>query len=630
MQQCGRESDQKAYGLFKFRSAGNLEIFLESHLARQKIEQRRTDAQWRDGDRRDGMLGAICEDLFACGECKEIETVDVNIHIAEEVFEIVGADTIRKNPDIDFRVDLKRHPGKRFNLGMTDAAYPGTNLPIEILDFKDIKIGDIESSNPQTGQGQQVNATDTAHAGNRNSLVAQDGLFLSGHPTNIPRKGFVVIECVHDGSLDLGLSYDNNLGIDLAYKSGRMISLTIDFRLATRNLRRNTQRSLVATLTVAFGIVAFLLAGGFIAWIFEQMREDTIHSQLGHLQIVRPDYFDKGIADPYAFLLPATSPEQKVVETMPGFRSLAPRLSFSGLISHGDTTIAFVGDGVDPVNEKPISSRVTIVSGRDLLAAQENYVLLGEGLARSLGVKEGDAVVLLASAANGSASAVEVRVAGTFATITKEYDDSALRLPIQVARKLMKVKGATSWVVLLDETGRTAESASYLKTVLSDKDFEVVPWNTLADFYNKTVVLFSRQVSVVKFIIGIIIVLTISNTQMMGVLERTTEIGTSLAIGQRRRTIMRMFIAEGALIGLLGGLLGVVLGFVLAQLISSIGIPMPPPPGMARGFLGEILIEPSLALEALVLALVTTFVASVMPAWKASRMNIVDALRYNQ
>ncbi len=409
-----------------------------------------------------------------------------------------------------------------------------------------------------------------------------------------------------------------------------MISLTIDFRLATRNLRRNTQRSLVATLTVAFGIVAFLLAGGFIAWIFEQMREDTIHSQLGHLQIVRPDYFEKGIADPYAFLLPATSPEQKVVENMLGFRSLAPRLSFSGLISHGDTTIAFVGDGVDPVNEKPISSRVTIVSGRDLSVANENFVLLGEGLARSLGVKEGDDVVLLASAANGSASAVEVKVAGTFATITKEYDDSALRLPIQVARKLMKVNGATSWVVLLDKTGRTAESASYLTSALPDKDFEVVPWNTLADFYNKTVVLFSKQVSVVKFIIGIIIVLTISNTQMMGVLERTTEIGTSLAIGQRRRTIMRMFIAEGALIGLLGGLLGVILGFILAQVISSIGIPMPPPPGMARGFLGEILIEPSLAFEALVLALVTTFVASVMPAWKASRMNIVDALRYNQ
>ena len=409
-----------------------------------------------------------------------------------------------------------------------------------------------------------------------------------------------------------------------------MNSLIADFRLAARNLRRNTQRTLVATLTVAFGIVAFLLAGGFIAWIFDQMRESAIHSQYGHIQIVRPGYFEKGIADPYAFLLPDRAAEQQSVEKMPGFESLAPRLAFSGLISHGDTTIAFIGDGIDPVPEKRVSSQVNIVNGRDLATADESAVLLGEGLARSMGVAPGDTVVLLVSAANGSPSAVEVKVAGTFATTTKEYDDSALRLPIQVARKLMKVKGATSWVVLLDETEHTRESAAHLRQQLPADQFEIVPWTALADFYNKTVVLFSKQVSVVKFIIGIIIVLTISNTQMMSVLERTTEIGTSLAIGLRRVTLMRMFVAEGALIGVVGGILGVLLGYLLAYAISAIGIPMPPPPGMARGFLGEIMIAPGLAADALVLALITTFAASILPAWKASRMIIVDALRQNQ
>lgn len=409
-----------------------------------------------------------------------------------------------------------------------------------------------------------------------------------------------------------------------------MISLLPDFRLAMRNLRRNKQRTLVATLTVAFGIVAFLLAGGFIAWIFEQMREDTIHSQLGHIQIVRPGYFEKGIANPYAFLLPDGSSEQKIVEKIPGFKNLAPRLAFSGLISHGDTTIAFVGDGVDPELEKPISSKVTVVSGNDLASADERSVLLGEGLAKSMGVKVGDRVVLLVTAANGSASAVEVMVAGTFATSTKDYDDSALRLPIQVARKLMKVRGATSWVVLLNKTEQTAEGTKRLVADLPSKSFEIIPWSSLADFYNKTVVLFSKQVSVVKFIIGLIIVLTISNTQTMSVLERTTEIGTSLAIGQRRNAVMRMFVAEGVLIGVTGGLLGIALGYMFAYVISAIGIPMPPPPGMARGFMGQILIVPRLALDALILALLTTFIASLMPAWKASRMNIVDALRYNQ
>ena len=194
----------------------------------------------------------------------------------------------------------------------------------------------------------------------------------------------------------------------------------------------------------------------------------------------------------------------------------------------------------------------------------------------------------------------------------------------------MRVKGATSWVVLLDQTDRTARVVDSLRGKLPAGAFELVPWSVLADFYNKTVVLFSKQVNVVKFIIGVIIVLTISNTQMMSVLERTREIGTSLAIGQRRRVVLRMFVAEGVLIGILGGILGVALGYVFAHSISAIGIPMPPPPGMARGFLGEILIVPDLALEALIMALVTTFLASLLPALKASRMNIVDALRHNQ
>ncbi|MBN9422657.1 MAG: ABC transporter permease [Candidatus Accumulibacter sp.] len=387
---------------------------------------------------------------------------------------------------------------------------------------------------------------------------------------------------------------------------------------------------MVAVLTVASGIIAFLLAGGFIAWIFQDMREATIRSQLGHIQIVRPGYFEKGIADPYAFLLPADSAEQKLVERATGVASVTPRLAFSGLASHGDVTLAFVGEGIDPERERPISSRIRIQSGKDLEGPEQAAVLLGEGLAHSLGVKAGDAIVLLATAANGSPNAIEISVAGTFATISKEYDDVALRLPIALARKLMRVQGATSWVVLLDRTEDTPAAVASLRGQLPAAGFELVPWTALADFYNKTVVLFSKQVSVVKFIIGLIIVLTISNTQTMSVLERTREIGTSLAIGQRRRVVLRMFLAEGVLIGALGGVAGIVLGYLLAALISFVGIPMPPPPGMAHGYIGQILISPALAGEALVLALLTTLLASLMPAWKASRMNIVDALRYNQ
>lgn len=399
--------------------------------------------------------------------------------------------------------------------------------------------------------------------------------------------------------------------------------------LAARNLTRQRRRSLLALGTVCGGVIAFLLAGGFIHWIFLQMREATIHAQLGHIQITRPGYFKEGISDPYRYLLPddtsavsAIAPDQ--------ISAVSPRLAFSGLVSKEDSTVSFIGEGIDPVREAPITSAISIVSGKDLTASPPDSAILGEGLAANLGVVAGDRIVLLVTTSNGSINAVELTVAGLFATSTKAYDDTAMRVPIPVARKLMRVQGATSWVVLLHETAQTQPTVALFRSKLSAKEFEVVPWEDLADFYTKTVTLFSKQVGVVRLLIAIIVILTISNTLSMAVAERTGEIGTSMALGVRRSGIMALFVCEGLLLGTLGGLLGIGLGYLVATAISAVGIPMPPPPGMARGYIGEILVSPGLALDAFLLAFVTTLLASILPAWKASRMNIVDALRHQR
>ncbi len=113
-------------------------------------------------------------------------------------------------------------------------------------------------------------------------------------------------------------------------------------------------------------------------------------------------------------------------------------------------------------------------------------------------------------------------------------------------------------------------------------------------------------------------------------MERIGEIGTSMALGVKRIGILRLFVSEGVLLGCLGGLLGLILGLLFAHAISGIGIPMPPPPGMARGYTGQILVTWDIALKSLALAIGTTLAASLYPAWKASRMQIVDALRHNR
>ena len=405
-------------------------------------------------------------------------------------------------------------------------------------------------------------------------------------------------------------------------------TLAQDARLAFRNVVRQKQRSGIGLISVAAGVAALILAGGFIDWIYWSMREGTIGSRLGHLQIVRPGYFDAGAADPFAYLLPANSAALERTLRLPGVKAVAPRLAVNGLIGRGDATISFLGEGIDPALEAPFNRFVQIRSGEPLSEAEPHGIILGKGLADNLGVKAGDSVVLIVNRQSGGINAVDARVRGLFETATKAYDDSALRMSIRLARELVGTPGAHAWVVILEDTDRTDAVAGQVRAIVAAERLEVVPWHRLADFYNKTVALFSKQVGVLKFIIAAIIILSISNTLIMSVLERTSEIGTMMALGASRNAILRCFLGEGVVLGLLGGLLGVIAGVVLALVVSAIGVPMPAPPGMAWGYIGEVRTTFLLVFDAFALAVVTTLIASVYPAWKASRMVIVDALRH--
>lgn len=410
-----------------------------------------------------------------------------------------------------------------------------------------------------------------------------------------------------------------------------MLRTWSNFTLSLRNLARHKRRSGISIGSVAFGITALILASGFIEWIFDDFRETTIKSQLGHLQIVRPGYHEMGKADPYAFLLPDNLPQlHNSGDEIHQIAAIVPRLGFSGLISHDEATLSFIGEGIDPQEQLYFGDALQISAGKNLSPDRPHHLIMGEGLARNLGVTVNDQVVLLVNTASGGLNAVEMTVGGLFSTVTKSYDDNALRLPIETARELLRTSGAHSWVVLLNDTDQTDTVLAKLRATLPSEQFEIVPWHELADFYNKTTVLLAKQVQAVKLVIALIILLSISNTMTTNVMERTGEIGTAMALGVKRTGILRQFLHEGMLIGCIGGLVGIGLGLLLAEMISNIGIPMPPPPGMTRGYTVEILVSSNMLLEAVLLAILTTLAASVYPAWKASRMQIVDALRHNR
>jgi len=401
--------------------------------------------------------------------------------------------------------------------------------------------------------------------------------------------------------------------------------------IAARNLVRNRRRALSALLAVAAGVVALMLADGFTQWILWAMREGTIQSQLGHIQVMRPGYLSAGAANPYLYVLPENLTQRREIESTHGVKVLAPRLAVTGLISYGETTVSFVGDGVDPKKEEQLSKAFRIVDGRDLSSLTAREVVLGRGLARNLGVSQGATIALLATTSGGRINAVEAKVVGIFISANQAYDDAALRLPIGLAQSLLRVNGAHAWLVLLKDTERTDDYLAQFRARFpaSANKLEFVPWYQQADFYNKTVALFSQQIKVLRLIIGCIIVLSISNMLVMNVLERTGEIGTLLAIGFKRKKILQLFAIEGLLLGLAGASLGLVAGYGLAELISAIGIPMPPPPGMEEGYTGEIRITLNVMENAFLIAFITTALAGLYPAWKASRLQIINALHHN-
>lgn len=405
-------------------------------------------------------------------------------------------------------------------------------------------------------------------------------------------------------------------------------SLFVDVTIAWRQLLRQRRRSVFGLVSVAFGVAALIFAAGFIDYIYFAMREGTIRSRIGHLQVAQQGYFESGRADPFRFVLPADAPERGAVEALDGVVSVAQRVEFSGLASLGDVTISFIGEAIEPAKEEALSDAIVVSQGANLSGGDRSGAVLGEGLAANLGATVGDRLVLVVNTPSGGINAAEVTVRGLFSTATKAFDDVALRVNLGLAQQLLRIDGSHLWVVALRSTAQTEETLQRLARALDARRFEVVPWYRLADFYNKTVELFSRQVGVLKLVIALLILLVISNTVTMNVLERTGEIGTNLALGVSRWRVVGQFLIEGALLGVLGGLVGVAVGTAFALAVSAVGIPMPPPPGLGRGFTAEVLVTPRIALESLALAAVSATLASVYPAWRVSRLPIVDALRH--
>ncbi|HET7341427.1 MAG TPA: ABC transporter permease [Methylomirabilota bacterium] len=403
-------------------------------------------------------------------------------------------------------------------------------------------------------------------------------------------------------------------------------------KLALRNVFRNRRRTLITVAAMGFGAAAIIVFGGFVHAIYWGVRESTIRSQVGHIQLYRKGYSDKGSVAPYEYLVEDYAALRAELLKIPHVKAVTGRLGFSGLVSTGDTTTSFVGTGVQPEGETDLSSLAIIVEGKELASRDPRGITLGVGLARAFGVKPGDDLTLLSTTKAGAINALAVKVRGVWESGEKAYDDRFLRVPLGEVQRLLDVEHGEvqSVVLLLDATDNTPAVRADVERLIAERhlDLEVRTWEDLALRYHQVRELFGRIFAVLTLIVSIMVVLGITNTMTMAIFERTREIGTVMALGTRRRGVVSMFVLEGIALGALGGVIGVVLGVVLARLVSAIGIQLPPPPGSTRGFVVQIFVVPSVLAQAFRLSLITAALASLYPAWRASRLDVVEALRH--
>jgi putative ABC transport system permease protein len=395
------------------------------------------------------------------------------------------------------------------------------------------------------------------------------------------------------------------------------------FSLAWRNVVRQRRRSLLMIAVVTFGFAAFALAGGFIAQSFEALREGTIRS-VGDLQIVDRRAVAQSEEATLEFGIHDAKRARTIARRDPAVSAVLPRIDFVGLATNGTRSVPFLGVGVDPGPEAAATLAYLSGDGGD-------GIVLGTGLASALGVKPGDRVTLMATTPDGSLNALDGIVAGLADVRIKELNDRYLAGGIGLVSRLLQSGETVSKLVVFlkphsDEDGAAARLAKALQA--AGYPIVIRRWQELAVFYGQVKLLYIGIFGFVGAVLVVIVILSAAIVMTMAVTERTREIGTLRALGTRPAGVLRMFLAEGAVIALGGCAAGVVLALVIRAILNASGLVLPPPPGATHGMPINVKLYPLAYAAGLVAMVVTMGIASFFPARRASRVAIVDALTH--
>lgn len=464
------------------------------------------------------------------------------------------------------------------------------------------------------------------------------------------------------------------------------------FKIAFRNILRNARRSGMTMAAVAVGAIAMVLFGEFMAFLVTGFETSTVDRsghlsvfRKGYFDFGAGNPAAYGIGD-YADVIRMIEGDAQL---KPLLAVVTPTVSLFGIAGNFDidTSKTFFGTGVVPSDRE----RMLHWDGHHVFTHQHDdsplrdddpsLGVVGLGLARILGLCQKLKVAncpappqaavtpqanvpapsvdlaelaqrdraatpaqaaesglpridLLSATAGGAPNVMSMSVAKAEPEGIKELDENLIVMHIALAQQLLYGRGehkATAIVIQLNQTRDMAAARARLQALIQSHnlDLEVRDFMELQPQYKQVLGLFGAIFLFIVVVMGTIVLFTVVNTMSMSVMERTDEIGTARAMGVRRSGVRRQFVIEGWMLGAVGAVAGLVLAAVIGALVNRSGLTWTPP-GQAEPIPLRLLTTgngPLLLIVWLGLVAMAT-VAALIPANRAARMPVVDALRH--
>jgi putative ABC transport system permease protein len=400
-------------------------------------------------------------------------------------------------------------------------------------------------------------------------------------------------------------------------------------KFALLNVLRNRRRGVVTILIIAVGCTGILVSGGFALYTYDSLREMSARES-GHLILAHSGYFDQQEESPMALGLSDYRVIRESLSEYSAIRAVLPRVEFTGLISNGEKSSVFVGNGVEVDEFKVKGPFLKVVSGSTLSShpAQRSdpQILIGEGLARIMNASVGDSLTLMSTTVDGGLNAQDVVVQGIISLGVPEIDKRILLTRVATAQALLQTDKVSTLSIYLQQTDDTDRMGAEIATLHPELDMQT--WLDTAFYYLAVRSLYNHIFGLLGAIILGMVFFAVTNVVSMSVVERTREIGTLRAMGTHPREVIRNFVLEALVMGGLSVILSMGLAAATALIFSLAGLEMPPPPSRSQGYPLIIYIDGVLYLTTGVCVLLLCLFAAWFASRKAARKPLVEALNH--